>query len=710
MDFTAETVTMIINAVFIAFLTMGFLYGIARGFKKSVVRFIFIVAIAGGMYVAAPIISNALLTVDLSGILGGVSIDVGGEPHTLTTLQALLTAFLNSSQAVQNFVEANPTFIQLVEQLPLMVSNLVIFFLGFWILKIITWPIFAIMVSGYNKKDELGLTPNKRSFAGGVVGIIQGAVIALVTFMPIAGISSMITVEGNGGGANLLADFLPASVIEFLPVYENSFAGILGGIGGMDEKVFDGLTTIRIVNEETGEVFVINPRQEIITGMEIWGDIDALITMFEGIENGTVTEIDWDLIEGVVDKIFDLNTIELLVEEYAPYLAEEATTNEDLGYDEMVETVPASNDVDAFVQSFVLNLDEATIENFKTDVLALVHVGKALDEHGVLDLVIEYIQGDILEEELIESSLEILATSEVAVNDVITAILESNSLKTLMPEAINVVLGVIEEVLNDSELTSETIAFTRLSVTDIDWEEEAETFTDIFHSLIVVVYELDVFNLGETETMEVITSVNFAKLGEIINAVRDSQLFGTSYTEIIEAVFSLDALQEFEQYLDFDALIDALDTTNWVDELSIINDAAEVYELIEDSETIEESDISELLESMDESVLIDIVMEGVLRALLTEGLGENVGQMVDGTFVYASEFEWVGSAEAEWLSANDGLMVELLNLAVWIADGNDMESITQTQLDDLNTEINTMAETTTELAALKAYVQAQING
>ena len=685
MELTAQTVTSVINGVFAFFLVIGFLFGVMRGFKKSTLRFVFIVSIAAIMYLAAPYISGWLLNFDLSSALGGQTLEIGGEIHTITTLNALVTAFLESSAAVEEFVTANPSFVSLVEQLPLMITNLVIFLTGFWLFKIITWPVYAIMAMKYNKRLEDGSRPKKRRLGGGFIGVVQGTVIALITFMPIAGVSSMINVDGlaSASGGSLLGDFaIPEEILEFMAIYENSAAGMLGGVGSADERMFDGLTVITVTDEETGETVKIRPRQEIETGMELVVNFVEIYEMFKDIEDGTLTEIDWDLVEETVNKLFELNTVELAVEQYVPYIAEELTAEDSVEYNETVDDMPASDDFRQFMLEFVESIDESSIENFRSDALALVRIGRALQDHGIEEMIFDLINEDITGDDFGQLVLEVFGTNEVVTEDIVSAILSAYHIKTLMPEAMNVGIGVIEEQLNDNALTVNPVTLVRIDTENIDWAEEEAIFTSIFHKLFVVAYEADPFNFDDKETLEIVDSLNVSELGAVIDLLISSDLFGGIYTNIIETVFDLNEVQSAQEYVDFNDIIARLSTTEWEAEFALIEEAIDFAVRIEGAEELVAEDVADLISRLDSSNLLDAVLDGAVRAIFIEGFEEEIGSFVDGEFVFYAEFEWLDDLNMSTISSNADFFAEVIEFSFFMAN-NDIETLSYGQIQDL---------------------------
>ncbi len=701
MEITQQTVTMIINGVFAFFLVMGFMFGAARGFRKSSLRLVFIVSIAAIMYLAAPYISGWLLNFDLSSSLNGQTIDINGTPYVITTINELINTFLASSQTVQDFVTANPSFQSLVEQLPAIMTNLVVFLAGFWAFKIITWPIYAIMASGYNKKDKEGNRPKKHRLGGAFIGVAQGVVIALITFMPIAGFSSIINVDdGNGTGTNLLGDFLPPEISDFLPVSENSAAGIIGGIGSVDERVFDGLTTIT-VKDEDGNTYKIAPRQELETTMSIMNDVQALIEMVEGIQDGTITEVDWDLLEELIDKVFDLNTLELLIEDYAPELAEEAYNGDEFGFtlsDDVEEMGTASAEIDDFIDTFIGELTEANIANFKSDALAIVGVGRALDNHGVVDLFFQIAREEITDEELGERVLELFASNSELSQDIMTAIFSSHSVKTLLPKGINIALAFFEEGINEirAEKLLAPIVIDRINGDDIDWTLESETYGNILHKLVVFANSIDPFNLGDdVEPIDIISNLEISELGEVINMVRGTQLFGGVYSSIVEAVLTLPQVDEIlGDYIDVPALINALNTTDWAEEFDLIEDVINLYTLAEANGTLTAEDIAPVIERLETSDLLPIALNGMINAMFLEAFEEETVPT------------WANDINLHLISGNAEFFSEFIEFILFVTT-NDVENLSYAQIDVLVAAIQSVNTSDTltalEIAEFKGF-------
>ena len=116
---------------------------------------------------------------------------------------------------------------------------------------------------------------------------------------------------------------------------------------------------------------------------------------------------------------------------YAPYIVGQAANNAEYGVSEQIDGLPVSTDVRAFIDEFLIGLDEATIDNFKSDIMAIVNIGRALDDHGIVDLLFQMLREEIINDDLAKETLTIFGTNRDLSADIMTAILGSNSIKNI---------------------------------------------------------------------------------------------------------------------------------------------------------------------------------------------------------------------------------------------------------------------------------------
>ncbi|MFW6002568.1 MAG: hypothetical protein ACOCQD_04440, partial [archaeon] len=682
MGFSPDMATMLINGAFLLFIVLGFLFGLKRGHKIATLRLSFIVGIAFVMYLIAPMISGWLLQIDFSNILGVVKFQIAGQEHTFTSLESLMDAVIASNQGIQDFAAANPSFESLIEQVPYIFSNLAIFLLGFWILKSLTWPIFMAIAASKFKKNPDGTRQRKKRMLGGGIGIVQGFIIAFVTFIPVAGVSSVLNVQGTvDGETTVLANYLPSQTTQFLPVYEDSILGMLGGIGDMDGKAFDSLTTLQVRNDETGTTTRIRPRHDAMRGISSADKVEQLMQMFKDIENGQRDNVDWDLMEELVDDVFEMDSMELVADDYLPYAVDKILEDEDYAILEKILDLPAGQDIETLVNDFVDGLDQNTLDQYKSDFMAFINIGRSLEEYGIESLLINYIQDDQdIESDLAEEALETFALNKSLVDEITESVLGSHTIKSYLPQSLNVMIGMMEETINRDKQEGEEVSIDRIDVEDIDWSQEARTLSDASHKLIKFTYELDPFNAEDTDDIDMLESANFTNVGEAIDSIKSTTLFENVYVSMIEAVITLDEVQKYDEYVDFDLLNTTLQDLEWEQEFTLIDNGVEFYTNFKRREEVLASDLEPFIASLDDSQVIDIGIDGIKKLIFIDSLNESsVPGWTDGLNINAI------SDNAEFISKMSELAFKHTD-----SDKTTEEILTDIRENDLNTIVNSV--------------------
>ena len=176
---TPEIITTCVIAAFLVILLAGFLFGLGRGFSKSLVRIFLVVAMLVITFFVVPSITKALMTVDISGL----GIAVAGE--TATSVTDVIVSMLNQIPQVADIAGTN-AYATIINVVPQMVLNVVLFVVVFILLRLVSMIIYWI-ISGicFNKKKTEG--KNKHRLLGSLVGVVQNFLIFLVILVPIVG-------------------------------------------------------------------------------------------------------------------------------------------------------------------------------------------------------------------------------------------------------------------------------------------------------------------------------------------------------------------------------------------------------------------------------------------------------------------------------------------------------------------------------------------
>lgn len=160
--------TYIVLGITVGCILFGFLLGLVRGFNRSLLRMIIVLACVAGAWLLKDVFVNLLL-----------KIEIGGEP-----LEETISSLFMSEGS--DLPESLVTFIFLLIQILLGVALFLILFI---LLKFISWTIIFPICKLFVKKGK-----SKKALLGGVIGLVQGALVAFVLCFPFTGL--MVQVNG----------------------------------------------------------------------------------------------------------------------------------------------------------------------------------------------------------------------------------------------------------------------------------------------------------------------------------------------------------------------------------------------------------------------------------------------------------------------------------------------------------------------------------
>lgn len=299
------------------FAIWGLLFGLKRGFSKTVIRAVTIVASAVGAYFATSRLCNMLSTY-LTG-------------QDVATVDALLESI--SPDLLQQLPEGVRPFLAelgmetatiIVMMAICLLIAPIIFIAAFFILKGITYIIYAII------SLIAGMISYRKGFSstisGGLFGILVGAFIGCVVILPFGGLLSIV----EEARTSLLDNDDPDPFVETLyteyldDVLDNPVLSTIRGWGG--EYVYNNMVTVQIgdhkvdMADEAKELFrlALDLKPLYETDFE-WTDPkpehrEALTTLLEDIDhNDLVASLISDLLRGAAMAI-DGGAIDLPVD------------------------------------------------------------------------------------------------------------------------------------------------------------------------------------------------------------------------------------------------------------------------------------------------------------------------------------------------------------------------------------------------------------
>lgn len=262
------TMTIIMIILTALALVFGTLYGMGRGRNRSILRLILIIGcIVGAIFLREPVI-EFLMEIEVSK----------GE-----TIFEMLYGSIASElpQGLGNFA------ILLVA----MILNLVIYFILFFLLRIVSWlvlfPILKIFV-----KTEI----DKRRGAGAIIGLIQGIVILFAIVIPLNGLAvqadklSQIKIEMPSSGEQTTQSQPALEVPAELGLREYVGSGLSGIYTGIGDWYFDMITAVELGDSQVN----LGDMCDITVGLADFMSATTDITQaFDAVKNpsGTKEEI-----------------------------------------------------------------------------------------------------------------------------------------------------------------------------------------------------------------------------------------------------------------------------------------------------------------------------------------------------------------------------------------------------------------------------------
>ena len=313
----------------IVVLVFGFLLGLMRGLNRSLLRF--------GLVIVSAVI--AFLARDF--MVGTV---MGTETGEGTVEQMIIFSLQEAGMP--------ESIMSLVLVLCEIMIGLLGFYLLFIVLQFITWIVLFPILKIFVKKGE-----HKRALLGGVVGAVQGLVIAFLICSPLTGaisqVSKLASIEVQGEAIFEIPEEIGFEEFVNSPTY-----GFYNATGGW---FFDSLTTKKT---DDGTKVSINDTVDITVAVS--GIVDSVTGLQTAIENmskeGVTMQEQVDSLKSVGDALIDMGSkIDELTKD-AKYLVSDIISS--------VKDMAPEGEIDPDMIEF--------LENFDFEAINVKSLGKAV--------------------------------------------------------------------------------------------------------------------------------------------------------------------------------------------------------------------------------------------------------------------------------------------------------------------------------------------
>ncbi len=523
----ATLIPSIMISLFLFFIILGFVIGWIRGLNKSLTRFIIVLVVGVLSFFVIPPLTSAVLTLDISKlniVIGDIQV---------MTIQDLITDMLRQIPIIEDIIEASPTFESFLEVVPQMLLNVILFIVFFFVFKWISMVIYWI-ISGicFSKKKMNG--KEKHPFIGAVIGAVQGLIVVVVVLIPCFGAVEMfkpfetIEQENQQNTVQYVNSQEPEDekstndvvvetingVIKYTDAFEQNWVGKLFkavGIKKLSVKMFDKLTTV----EGKSAKFAL--MDEVDTLADAYPYMQTLLSEKLDIEdNETLNDI-----KSMINELYKSELLSGMVKEIVPEVSRIWSSGGK--FCEIQKPKIDDEALDDLFDVLLLNLSVAEGDTVKNDIDTSIDILMIANDAKLISTMSE--DGNIL---------EVLRKpeNENLISDILTKALESNTIKAVLPEAINVGMNYVYEALN---IDKETIDDVDVDSADVDWTEEKPILITIFTNVFKIYDKIDI---GTSQGEEALEHLDFKLLGETFDNVRKSTLLGPSSKQIMKALLN----------------------------------------------------------------------------------------------------------------------------------------------------------------------------
>lgn len=703
----AGLISTIVVSLFLVCIILGFLFGWFRGFSKSLVRFIIVLAVTVLAFFVVPSITTAVLKMDISKL----NINIGGV--SAVTLGDLIIDLIEQVPIVQDLIESSPTLASVITLVPQMLANVVLFLVFFFIFKWVSMVIYWIIAGIFFSKKKMA-DKDRHKFIGAVIGVVQGILVAIVVMVPVFGIVEtsrpvleavraeqasekseesedpasgfVYTVnEGEGEGTPSSGESSESTEEKDLKqtIYDTTdetgkyldafdkvwIVKVLNAIKVKDLSVtmFDNLTTVKERDLE------VSLRKEIKTIASAYPGISGLIYGDADIENAET----YDNVKEAFNKLYESPVLSGIVSEIVPKAAtrwsDVTLAEEDRKFCGLAKPDfgdPATNRV---FDALLLNLaSQEDSKELQKDINSSIDVMKLCCTSGIVTAIRH--NGDIMDVLLKESNQNL-------VSNVIDLALKSSTLKDCLPDIINLAMDKVYAALNitdapeiDGDLTVE------------EWQTEKIVLQNVFNNVLKL---YDSINKGSKEGKEALDCLDFAALGRAFDGLRESKLLSESSLTIMTKLMDSDFVVGADATImaSFKEKMTAVwsDTTVKMEETFVaVQNALVLAKDLKNAETeITSENIGEIINGLkDNDALKDTVNE-ILNdeeTMKKLGLDETTSGVVKETISSVINHEY---AEGEDIQKDIEAISEVYNVANKVMSSETDVTLEKTETDKL---------------------------
>lgn len=555
-------------SLFLVCIILGFLFGWFRGFSKSLVRFIIVLAVTVLAFFVVPSITTAVLKMDISKL----NINIGGV--SAVTLGDLIIDLIEQVPIVQDLIESSPTLASVITLVPQMLANVVLFIAFFFIFKWFSMIIYWIIAGIFFSKKKMG-DKDRHKFVGAVIGTVQGLLVAIVLMVPVFGVVEtsrpMVEAIRAEQAAESSSESTEESASGFTyTVNEEGSSETPGGEGSgetSEEEKNNKNTkqTVYDVTDETGKYVDAFDKVWIVKVMKALKIQDLSVTMFDNLTTVKDRDLEvslrneikvvasaypglsgliygdadienaetYDNVKESFDKLYASPVLSGVVSELVPKAAtrwsDTSLAEEDRKFCGIAKPDFGDAATNRVFDALLLNLaSQNDSEELKKDIDTSIDVMKLCCTSGIVTAVKH--NGDLMEVLLKD-------TNENLVSNIIDLALNSSTLKECLPDIINLAMSKVYTALNITDAPE-----IHGKLTTEEWQTEKLVLQNVFNNVLRL---YDGINKGTKEGKNALDCLDFAALGRAFDGLRSSKLLSegslTIMTKLMDSDFVVGA-------------------------------------------------------------------------------------------------------------------------------------------------------------------------
>lgn len=522
---SVQLIGIILTILFFVLIALGTISGIIRGASKSTFRLIWTLVITVVLFFVCGYITKALFDLQLSFL----PVPDGYE-HTL---HGLIQSYIESDPQIADICNSSIAMKELVNNAPYLILNVIIFEVLFWLAKWLLWPVWAILAKIFIKKNKVTINNGTRAtidkkkhrVIGAFVGAFMGICTAIVTVMPVVGLSSVLIkledtkTEDGKGLITYIAGDKASQIVPYIYVYEDSaLKPILKYtyLESFDNIMFDSLTTLQ-VNDST-----ISLNDLVDTASDVYADAMYLLDVdFTNLTREDVQNI-LPHLRNIVNKVLDNNTLSEIALGVSHYAMNEYINSESFS------TMLAEKGWEKYrseIQEIVNTFDpnDAHIDEIKGDLEGIIDSIEVLNDNDVL---IPLIRGEINSINSFVSSL-----SDDFTADISTALAKIGTMKRAVPIMFDVAIQTLCDNMG------------------IQFDGEANMSINNYETFVtnIVGSVMDLLSEFDTNDNLEINGGTLEIFGSMIDSIKDcGMLSSENFTKLIDGFegYAIDLLGE----------------------------------------------------------------------------------------------------------------------------------------------------------------------